>query len=73
MTDHKLDLKDGSLTDDAGASDKPAERVPFLVKSESGLFKNGKHHAKDTVIELDPKTAKNFIASGDIEEIPDED
>lgn len=43
------------------------ERAPYTVVAESGLFKNGKIYEKGETIELDEKTAANFIALGEVE------
>lgn len=49
--------------------DETPERKVYKVVSENGLFKNGKQYDAGAEIELDDKTAANFIAAGDIEEL----
>lgn len=58
------DYIDTNLTEGVGTSQKKK----YEVISENGLFKNGNQINKGESIELDEKTAANFIASGDIKE-----
>jgi len=44
-------------------------RKTYRVTSEHGLFKNGKQYDEGQTIELDEKTAANFIANGDVEDV----
>lgn len=60
LTDHI----DTNLTEGVGTSQKKK----YEVISENGLFKNGNQINKGESIELDEKTAANFIAAGDIKE-----
>lgn len=47
-------------------SSQPA-RQKYTVTSEAGLFKNGKHYKEGDTVELDAKTAQNFIDLGEVE------
>jgi hypothetical protein len=66
MTDHKLDVNEDAETADATGEGFAVVRKPYKVVNP--LFKNGKNYKKGSVIELDDKTAENFLAAGDIKE-----
>lgn len=70
-----LKMSDGvSSTDAASSAGAAAEtnKKIYEVLSESGLLKNGKQINKGEQVELDPKTAANFITAGDIKEVSNE-
>ncbi len=48
---------------------QPSTKKAYEITSEAGLFKNGKQYAKGDKVELDEKTANNFISNNDIKEI----
>lgn len=82
MTDHKLEI-----TDEAGAQDvvggEPTVRKQYRVTDKAaraatdesagseGLFKNGQIYKPGDSLELDEKTAANYIALGEVEELPE--
>lgn len=66
MTDHKLNVEDS-----AGANAEivgSAEFKEYIVKSEAGIFKNGKQYKEGETIELEVKTGERFVAAGDVKE-----
>lgn len=65
MTDHRITISDDSVMQDENGL---PEKKSYTVASKAGLFKNGKQYKQGDQIELDEQTAKNFIASGDIED-----
>lgn len=70
MTTHQLSIHDGSTTVDAiTLPEALVSRVKYVVTAEAGIFKNGKLYARGETIELQPKTAANFIAIGELEEV----
>lgn len=65
-----LNLNDGIDSADAGSAQPtttPAKKA-YTVIAKAGLFKNGQEYKTGDTIELDAKTAANFIAAGDIED-----
>lgn len=82
MTDHKLEITDeAGIQDATGAPAAPRKqyRVTDKVVREStnesngseGLFKNGQVYKPGDTLELDEKTAANYIALGEVEELPE--
>lgn len=71
MADHKINLGDNTAADDPVAIEAIV-RKPYKVLAETGLFKNGNQYNQGATIELDDKTAANFIAVGEIEPIEGE-
>lgn len=70
MTTHKIEVHDGTETADAiTLPEALISRVKYVVTAEAGIFKNGKLYACGETIELQPKTAANFIAIGELEEV----
>lgn len=46
----------------------PPVRKTYVVTAENGLFKRGQQYDQGSEIDLDIKTAENFIALGEVEE-----
>lgn len=65
-------MQDNTSADDEMTADTESvlsvpERNKYTVTSESGLFKNGKQYDQGDIVDLDEKTAENFINAGEVE------
>ena len=66
MPNDNIDAADaGTLEVERDVTQPP--RKTYIVTSESGLFKNGKQYEPGDEIELDEKTAANFLALEEVE------
>lgn len=66
MTETRITDDGVSLAHTSGDQSDAPERKEYTVVSEAGLFKNGKQYDAGDQVELDEKTAQNFIENGDI-------
>lgn len=57
------------IVDTTVSQEDAPERKEYRVVSENGLFKRGEQYDEGSIIELDKKTAANFLEAGDIEEL----
>lgn len=72
MAKHTIALHEVAEGEDELVGDEPTLLRPYRVTAEAGLFKRGRLWERGEQIELDPRTAANFLAVDEIEEIDGE-
>lgn len=65
MAEDNLNTSD-EVSAEVGTGSAP-ERAEYIVGA-NGLFKNGKRYKEGATVELDKRTAENFLANNDIKE-----
>lgn len=68
MAKHEVEIHDGATVDDeVAAGDEPLGPPRSAYTVVNPLFKNGRSYEPGETVELDERTAANFLAAGDIE------
>lgn len=67
MTETRITDDGVSLAHSKGEEAQAPERKTYKVTAENGLFKNGQQYNMGDKIELDEKTAQNFMEIGEVE------
>lgn len=65
--DYRVFVEDGSVPADSVRNEVEVEMREYRVLAEGGIFKYGTLWGKGDVVKMNPETAKNFIAIGEVE------